>query len=123
MTLSNWNTPASPNVNPSVPLQSSGNFEQGLQGFSSETVPDDFGDFQQSSSMQFPAMPTAVEPEVPKTDLPIVSGVEATVQQSAVTSHSKDKEPVASVDSRKTGVYFVKFVHIRCVTVSFLLVL
>jgi hypothetical protein len=56
--------PGLPNNNPTAG-QSSGDFEQ-FQGFSSKTMQDDFGDFQQSSSMQFPAMPSTRQSEVPR---------------------------------------------------------
>ena len=105
---SNWNSPGLPNINPAMLSQSSGNVEQGYQRFNSKTVSDDFGDFQQSSSMQFPALqPSTVEFEVPKTDLPNVSNVDKTVQQSVVTGHVKDKEPDATNESRKNGLYFL----------------
>ncbi|XP_028409115.1 uncharacterized protein LOC114531700 [Dendronephthya gigantea] len=61
---SNWNTYGIANTHPTVPSsQPAGDFDQ-FQGFSSKT--DDFGDFQQSSSMQFPGAPGPQQPELPK---------------------------------------------------------
>ncbi len=74
ITSSNWSAPGLSNTNPTTG-QSSGDFEQ-FQGFnSSKTMQDDFGDFQQSFSMQFPTMSSAGQSEVPRNNQSSMFGI------------------------------------------------
>ena len=70
-----------PSMNPTPgPPQSSGDFEQ-FQGFNSRVVQDDFGDFQQSSGMQFPVIPTTGQPDILPNTQSSILGIKSSDQQ------------------------------------------
>ena len=87
----------------SEPSQSSGGFQQ-FQGFSSKTIQEDFGDFQQSSSTQFPAMPNTPQSEVLNSHQSSIFGV---------TSDNQNKHQPIETGNRNLSSDIVQLANTR----------